>query len=1285
MVRRELFVAMCAGAIGAAGFLAISTPAIGRAAFHRAVSQQVVEEEEVVGDDDEGEKPPVAAQAATAGEPAAATGTAAPPESPRMTKLKQLTYDRRPSAILRAWAKPAGKELDDDAEEGQAGDGNQPQVPTRPPAAAKAAANGAAEPAAGQPTAEELKALDKELKMLQRNVTLGKWGDVKTYLAGIPAAEGKEGYAQMLRSLSSPPQQQGGRGPQQGGGGNQMPEQHVFALDDILGLAAACPHKLDRPVVTQFAPLVQLAIQAGVLSQTVIARLEREAARPAEESVLSRIQCAWLMVATGMTGEIEPFLPKFDEALMNKDSESLILLARCHSAKYDRDKKPEELETAWSSLQPVLAMPDIKSKERDEALQMLIGMVPKIREGLGQAWLEQSFAKEPELGMKILAAAGTAVAQSLQRHMQNPAERLRELQVQKKVVESLLEKTPDRADQWQETVRVLALAWLREGDLTRMYDRSTMYGPRMQRDMFGNFFYYDDNNGMMSMQRQNNELRPIGSADMLEVAPGEKWLARLEPSLVPKFLALHAQLYLKVSEDEKAYPYIEKLAESQPDLARDLVHEFIRTWTRNHDLNANNRYTNPYMYIYGFEMRANGIPLTRSKQERNLDDLEGWVRRIRKLPIKDLDESLLAKAFTTCHSTAEVYRVEAIEKVFGALDALDAKTMAQLVQQMRSSLAGIWRMPAQQEQQKTQRKQKDIEAEVLRGYDVAATVCAAGLKKHPDDWRLELAQACLLLDENTYRHEIAPDSKFSELKLEALGQFRHAAELYAKEVPKLSETEQEVTAYEHWFYAGLGASDLGQIDHRSTADPRQPTLIREALAALPGEAAEKHLGMFANSLFTRMSALKPTVKFQYLKAGFEIVGDHKQAREARRVYDYYNDLVREIKLTTRLDGSVKVGHGVPFGVFVELHHTPEIERESGGFGKYLQNQTGMMFAWNYGRPLENYRDKFEEGVRAALQEHFDVVSVTFEEKDVHSRAASEVGWRVTPYAYLLLKARGPQIDKLPTLKIDLDFLDTSGYTVLPITSSPMAIDAAPDHPESRPSSKLQITQTLDERQAKDGKLVLEVKAKARGLVPPLEEIVDVRSSDFEVKSTDDQGVQVSRFDPESSEPAIISERTWMISYAGRTDLAELPRTFHFPEPNTAVSEASYLRYEDADLKAVESTVSLEQIYGQVRQTWPYFAAGGLLALVAGGLGYRAWRRRSATRDETGWKLPETLTPFNVLAILRQIDANNGFDMRTKEELATSIQSLERFYFSGTDGQQQPDLRQLTERWMARTR
>ena len=95
---------------------------------------------------------------------------------------------------------------------------------------------------------------------------------------------------------------------------------------------------------------------------------------------------------------------------------------------------------------------------------------------------------------------------------------------------------------------------------------------------------------------------------------------------------------------------------------------------------------------------------------------------------------------------------------------------------------------------------------------------------------------------------------------------------------------------------------------------------------MPGETAKFHQDRFANLLFTRMSGLKPTVKFRYLKAGFEIIGDHKQGREARQLYDYYQDLVREIKLVTRIDGPDVIGHDQPFGVYVELHHTPEIER-----------------------------------------------------------------------------------------------------------------------------------------------------------------------------------------------------------------------------------------------------------------------------------------------------------------------------------------------------------------------
>jgi hypothetical protein len=127
--------------------------------------------------------------------------------------------------------------------------------------------------------------------------------------------------------------------------------------------------------------------------------------------------------------------------------------------------------------------------------------------------------------------------------------------------------------------------------------------------------------------------------------------------------------------------------------------------------------------------------------------------------------------------------------------------------------------------------------------------------------------------------------------------------------------------------------------------------------------AERHTSMFASNLFTRMSNVGPAIKFRYVREGLEIAGDHKLAREARAVFDYYKDLVTEIQLRATIDGDDRVGHAEPFGLKIDIRHTREIERESGGFAKYLQNQNSQNYGYNYGRPLEDYRDKFDEAAR----------------------------------------------------------------------------------------------------------------------------------------------------------------------------------------------------------------------------------------------------------------------------------------------------------------------------------
>ncbi len=433
-----------------------------------------------------------------------------------------------------------------------------------------------------------------------------------------------------------------------------------------------------------------------------------------------------------------------------------------------------------------------------------------------------------------------------------------------------------------------------------------------------------------------------------------------------------------------------------------------------------------------------------------------------------------------------------------------------------------------------------------------------------------------------------------------------------------------------------------------------------------------------------MSQVKPSIKFRYLKAGFDVVGDHPQAYDARKVFDYYKDLVTEIKLETKVDGGDVVGHEKPFGVFVNLRHTREIERESGGFGRYLQNQNNNnnYYYYNFGRPMENYRDKFSDAAKLALQEHFEVLSVTFQDEKVNSKATGDYGWRVTPYAYLLLKARGPKVDKIPPLRLDLDFMDTSGYVVLPVESPTIPVDATPASGPVHPFEKLQITQTLDERQAQDGKLILEIKGVARGLVPDLDEILALDHAGFQVEKVDDQGLSVSKFDPDSEATMIDSERTWLVSYRAAGDQPRPPTSFRFASAKVDGAEMTYQRYVDADLAKVGPEVALEERYERPKYAWLWWAGGGLLGLAF--LAVATWK--VCTRPQKAiaqrYQMPELVTPFSVLGLLREIHQNNGFPAPQLQELAGSIERVERHYFAESDGEP-VDLHQLAETWIRR--
>jgi hypothetical protein len=270
--------------------------------------------------------------------------------------------------------------------------------------------------------------------------------------------------------------------------------------------------------------------------------------------------------------------------------------------------------------------------------------------------------------------------------------------------------------------------------------------------------------------------------------------------------------------------------------------------------------------------------------------------------------------------------------------------------------------------------------------------------------------------------------------------------------------------------------------------------------------------------------------------------------------------------------------------------------------------------------------------------------------------------------------------------MDLDFLDTTGYVVLPVESSPIAIDAQPEEPGSRPFRDLAITQTLDERQVRDGKLVVEIQAQALGLVPDLDALLDLSPADFEVTETDDQGVSVVEFDEDADETAVKTSRTWLVSMRARPDLAERPKTFRFAGARVDDASMEYQRFVDADLVSVEPLVSFDESWGTPEKP-PYLAWGALLCGGAALVGLGVWlfaRTRRRSVPAARFRMPENVSAFTVMGLLKNLESADAIAASERDRLRDDIELLEARYFQDEDGDT-PDLHRLAAQWLGRAK
>jgi hypothetical protein len=434
-----------------------------------------------------------------------------------------------------------------------------------------------------------------------------------------------------------------------------------------------------------------------------------------------------------------------------------------------------------------------------------------------------------------------------------------------------------------------------------------------------------------------------------------------------------------------------------------------------------------------------------------------------------------------------------------------------------------------------------------------------------------------------------------------------------------------------------------------------------------------------------MRELNPELKPRFLREAMKIIGDHPDGKKSREQLAYYDDLINEIQLNLSVDGSTDVGRGEPFGAIISIWCTRAASRETGGFGKYVSNDQYHPMT---GQQVD-YKDDFEKHIREKLADSFDVISITFNKPAIQPMSLPRTGWEQHPLAYLVLKPKDSSIDRIPQLKLDMDFSDGNGLVILPVTSAVALINANAKETPARALSDVTIEQTLDDRRGSDdGKVRVEIHAKAKGLVPDVNQLVDLSATKgFQMASRDDHGLNVVEMDSSGDQLAPVSERSWTIDFKPSSQSLAMT-SFTFPAAKAEDYKVTLKRYADADIVDAKSTVQIASVGG--KNVFRRIALAASLVVIASLLALWIVHRRRSQRAVAAprFLMPTRITPVDAIALLRKIHAANGEALRSAEqvELKTTIDDLERRYFAPTPvaaGGTAADLESVVRTWVQR--
>lgn len=1137
-------------------------------------------------------------------------------------------------------------------------------------------------------------------------VLRGDWHAVGHLLARLPPKDAQKVYSQMLNRLSASAKAReslferyeqakpntdpsaepevevqtyyyrGGSSQEQGG---------LFLSDDFFGVVAAAPAPPDLAQQRSIAALGKVALQGDTGRRLLLERLKAglpgfDESKPAEAVNIARLLCS-----LGWPELAEPYLPATAAELADSKVEDLLLTADYLAARGAAEKNDAMLRRGWATLGAASA----KEAPADAVVDRIVGQVPALDDTLVSTGLVAMLNQRPALRAPLIVRLSQPPGANARQDSSDDDEdsspaagRMAALRTQSLLMAGLV-RTGGAKDSGADVITGLTWNWIGAAEQARVQAEQDLQR-RAREAMY---------NQRSSVSRSQRTVLSPGEA--LETAPDEVVVDVLPPGLARQVRLQKFALMLLEGDVDQSLGYLRLCCKAYPEEARDLCSHYVAAWVdRRSSALMREDPDMVRMRQMGYQIpdnrKAGGIALTRALQNKNVREFKDLLGELRKLA-PSLDPARITWAFLNIHSGAEVYRTEDVEAIFGPPEKMERAELRSLLAAMRVNLAAGWRDMEKQQKSGTNRTADEVKDEVSRGYLVALELLRRGIGFDGGSWEDDVVRGQLCFDAAEFEKDRKMElADYVDLRDKAFASFRHAATNYAAEAAGKTPGQWTIAPFQAWFFVLLGASDLTALNPGRPRDDLGLGALRATMAAMPAPAGLAHRTMFGAALTNMIERVPPQMKQKFLAAGLQALGpESAESAGAKSTLDYYANLLEEARLRVEIDGPTRVGHGRSFGAFLFLDHTAQLARESGGFQRYLQNQSdqmammGNMYVPPGRRAMSNYRENFETNLYSTLGERFEVQSVTFHDANAKPLRLPREGWQTMPLAYVVLRAKDAAVDRLPSLSIDLDFNDGRGVVLLPALSQVVPLNAADDRPGARPCTNLAVAITLDDREWNKGRLLIEVAAQGNGLIPALDELCPVSLDGCE-REVKDNSLNVSTFQTQDGRSLPQVSRTWQITFVRKTGAAA-PAQFKFPPlaADFAGANVTYKRAAEADVVPVEAKLALAGV------ALPTLSASGSLPLptIAAfvvALALAAWwwvrlrRRTDAAVPTSSLEVPAHLTPFTVLAFLRRLASAKPGDAALREQ----IHELERRWFGPSPvTPAEAELRSLAEQWM----